>query len=130
MAFTHKITQNWSGGGRTVLSDKEYTGAAQLSIAETAPASTPDTAVTASIDVSAVQAIYIKSDQDITLETNDGAAPTDTIALKANVPYIFNADQDSYFTNLLTTDVTMLYLTNAGATDANFELECVSDPTP
>jgi len=79
------------------------------------------------IDVSQLKAIYILSDQNITLETNSGSAPADTLNLLANVPYVWHTG--SYFTNLLTTDVTASYWTNASGSVANVNIELVVDPT-
>ncbi len=41
-----------------------------------------------------------------------------------------NRNEDSYHPNLLTTDITALYITNASGNAATFYLECVYDPTP
>ncbi len=128
MSFTHTITRQWSGGGRSIKGSQTYTGSAEQSIAEDVPDSTTDMLVVTSLDVSQIKAIFILSSADLTLETNDGATPTDTINLKAGVPYEWNTD--SYDTLKLTADVTALYLTNASGGQAKFELEVVYDATP
>ena len=105
------------------------TGGAQASVSESIPDSSTDLEVTFTLDVSAIQSIYIKSDEDLTLETNSGGSPTDTITLKAGVPYIWHAG--SYHTNLLTADITAnIFLTNASGSAALLEIEVVTDPTP
>ncbi len=129
MAFSHNLSISWSSGGRSIGSNKSYAGAAQQSISEVVNSSTTDLEITISIDVSAMVMLVMKCDQDVTVETNSAGTPDDTIALKAKVPYAWNADNDS-FTTKLTTDVAALFLTNAGATNATFELEVLSDPTP
>ena len=128
MSFTHTIEVNWKGAGREIKTSKNYTGNAQQSIVESVPDSSADFFVAFSLDVSEIKSIFILSSVDMTLETNDGATPIDTINLKAGKPYIWHTD--GYFTNLLTTDVTALYLTNASGGVATFELEVVTDPTP
>ena len=128
MSFTHTIAKNWKGAGREILSSKKYTGNAQQSISESVPDSSSDFFVAFSCDVSEIKSIFILSAVDMTLETNDGATPIDTINLKAGIPYIWHTD--SYFTNLLGTDVTALYLTTGSVGAGTFQLEVITDPTP
>lgn len=128
MAFAHTIGINWSSGSRGIESSNAYSGAAQQSIDEAIPDSSSDLLVAFSLDVSEIKSIYILSDKDLTLETNNGGAPDDTITLVGGVPYIWHTG--SYFTNLLTTDITALYLTTGSVGEARFQLEVVTDPTP
>lgn len=127
---THTASSGWTNGLRSIISTKEYTGGLAVQLEEAIADSETDKLVVITIDVSAIKNIYLKSDQDITIETNNGTTPDDTINLKANVPYVFNADIDSYFTNLLTTDVTGFYVTNASGAIANLVCEVLTDPTP
>jgi hypothetical protein len=78
---------------------------------------------TISIDVSALRGLIISSDQDVTLETNASPPSTagNTINLKAGVPYIWSYAA-GYNTCLLTHDVTSVYVTVAGTTDANVRI--------
>lgn len=95
----------------------------------TVPGSTTDQEVTYALDVSQLQGIYIVSeDEDLTLETNNGSTPDDTINLKAGVPYLWHSN--SYHTKLLTTDITKLYLTNGETGATTFRLISVADVTP
>lgn len=126
--FTHRITRKVATAGLSISSEKAYTGDGQGSRDIAIPDSTTDLQVDISIDVSQIQAIFMLSDKDLTLETNDGATPADVINLKAGVPYVWHAG--SYFTNLLATDVTKLFLTNNSGSAARFQLEVVVDSTP
>ncbi|HEB79266.1 MAG TPA: hypothetical protein ENI79_02165 [Rhodospirillales bacterium] len=128
MSFTHTVTQTWSGDARTLVSSKTYTGAAKQSIAESVPDSSTDMPVALTIDVSTIKSIFILSSTDLTLETNDGTTPADTINLKAGVAYMWNTDSADALK--LTTDVTGLFLTNASGAAATFALEVIFDPTP
>lgn len=129
MAATHNLGVNWSGGGLSLSASNAYSGTGEANIlAESVPDSTTDQQVNVAIDVSAIQSVYILSDQALTVETNNGTTPDDTITLVANTPYIWHTG--SYFTNLLTTDVTALFLTNASGSTATFDLRCVYDSTP
>lgn len=130
MAFTHTASSGWSNGSRSIIANKNYSSELQTSIDQAIADSETDFEIVVGIDVSQIVHIYIKCDQDITIETNDGTTPADTINLKADVPYVFNADLDAYFTDLLTTDVTSLFITNASGSTANLQLEVLTDPTP
>lgn len=81
------------------------------------------------IDVSQLKAIWIDSDQDVLLETNSSSTPDDSIALKANVPYIWMEGMPSPL--LLTEDVpSTIYCTNASGAIATIRLRAVQDATP
>jgi len=128
MAFQHTITEKVTRDGQSVTSENTFTGSGQISINETIQDGQTDKLINFALDVSQIQSIYIVSDQDLTLETNDGTTPDDTINLVANKPYIWY--QGSYFTNLLTTDITALYATNSSGADATLQIEVVYDATP
>lgn len=128
MSFSHTLSQTWSGDGRSVAADNAYAGDAQQSIDVSVPDSSTDMLVAMALDVSEIELIVILSDQDLTLETNNGSSPDNTINLVAGVPYIWTSD--SYFTNLLTTDVTALYATNSSGSAARLQIEVVNDSTP
>lgn len=130
MAATHTLTRSWADGGSNPVSNSQtFTGTGEANIVSTTVAdSVTDQLEVISIDVSEIQSIYINSTQDITLETNDSGTPVDTISLRANEPYIWYVN--SYFTNILDTDVTAIYLTNASGSSATFNLRCVYDSTP
>lgn len=74
-----------------------------------------------SIDVSEVQSILIKSDQDITIKTNSSGSPDDTLAIKAGMPYIWITGK-SYDTLKLTVDVASIYVTNTAAANLSIEV--------
>ncbi len=125
------ITKRWQyERGTTNRSySKTYIGTLVTVVdGETVANSVTDQLLTLSLDVSAVKAFYIVSDQNITIETNNASTPTDTINLVANRPYEW--DTDSYDSFLLTADVTAIYLTNASGSTATVYLEAVVDPSP
>ena len=128
MSVTHTLHQNWVNGSRAIASKKDYTGNAQLTIDETIANDLTDHPIALTLDVSAIKSIYILSDRDISFQTNNAATPDDTLALIAGHPYIWNTD--SLFTNLLTTDITSLFITNTSGGTASLKLEVVYDPTP
>ena len=88
-----------------------------------------DTAVVFALDFSQCTAFYLVSDQDVTFETNNATTPDDTIALLANVPYIWT--EDSYDTFLIGTDITTnVFVTNASGSTANIKIRALVDSTP
>ena len=127
MPFTHSIATGVTGQGVNRNFAKVYTADATDRREITVPDSTTDLEVAVEIDVSEIKSIYLHSTQNITLETNSGGAPVDTINLIANVPYSFTTD--SYFTNLLATDVTAFFLTNSSGSSATFIMELIIDST-
>lgn len=132
MAFTHTVATNWSGGGISIPRSNQYSGSGEVNITETVADSITDKEVALVLDVSEIKSIYIVSDQDLTLETNNAGAPVDTIALLAGVPYIWNTDSYPSASEPpeLNADITALFLTNASGSTATFELRCIVDVTP
>ncbi len=129
MGFQHQITQAWTNGSRAISGSKEYEANAQgNSIDEVITADAEDELVVFTLDVSQVKSIFILAEGDMTLETNNGAAPTDTINLKAGVPYIWTTDSDDSFK--LGSDVTALYMTELSSANNRLQIESVYDPTP
>jgi hypothetical protein len=80
-------------------------------------------------DVSQIKFIVITANYDCTLKANSSGSPAYTLTLKANKPLLWWTDCG--YSNLLTTDTTVLYLTAADtATDFNLTIRGVYDPTP
>lgn len=128
MAFTHVITQNVAADGLQVGSSRSYSAGLKISLDENIPDSSTDLQVVLALDVSELKSVFILSDQDMTLETNDGTTPDDTINLLAGVPYIWNTD--SYDANKLATDVTAFFMTQSSGSVARLQAEFLYDPTP
>jgi hypothetical protein len=80
------------------------------------------------VDVSEVEALYMKCDRALTIETNDGTSPDDTISLVAGEPLVWSAA--SGLTNPLTTDITSIFATLAAGDAATLEIEILQDATP
>jgi len=125
------ITQHWNNydsGGTAINASKSYSGGSEIKITESIPDSSTDLLTVITLDVSAVQALYIISDQVLLLEPNNGTTPDDPMTLVANVPYVWNTDsQDALFFG---TDWTALYVTNSSGSAANLRIRGVVDVTP
>lgn len=128
MPFTHTLTEKLVVGNTSIEKSNAQSAGANTSIDETIADSTTDGLINFTLDVSQLQSIYIVSDADITIETNDGSSPADTLSLVAGVPYVWHAD--SYHACLLTTDITAIYVTNASGGSARLQIEALHDPTP
>lgn len=126
---THKLTLAVEGSGISKSRNISDTAAGISSIdGETVSTGQTDYEITFALDVSACKSFYLESTQDVTFETNDGAAPDDTIALKANEPYVWH--DTSYDSFLLGTDVTSVFITNASGSTATITCVALFDPTP
>ncbi len=128
MSFSQTVTQGWSGNGRGYTASKAYSADGSESRDVSVPDSSTDLEVVIGIDYDEVVNLFLYSDQDVTIETNSGSVPDDTISLKAGVPLNWNAD--SYFDNPLSADVTSLFITNASGAAATVRIEVLQDSTP
>ena len=73
-----------------------------------------------SIDVSALKSLFILASADMTIDTNNGGAPDDTLVLKANQPVDWMENDEHV--KLLTTDVTAMFVTQAGTSAATLKI--------
>lgn len=80
------------------------------------------------VDLTTCTVMAVVADKDCTLETNSGSSPTDTLALKANVPltWITGDLADNKF---LSADVTGWFITT-GASTTKLKILIGSDGTP
>jgi len=128
MTITHSITWTWTQSGDSESNTENVSAGLEKNLDEAVADSETDLEITYEIDQSAMQSFYMVSDQDVTVETNDGAAPDDTFSLQANIPLVWTAN--SNLTNPVTTDITALFVTNASGSTANLKIRALVDPTP
>ena len=129
MAFSHTFKREWNSGGRAIAAEKTLTGTGQgPSVDETIGDPVTDKLVVWTADISQLVGLMMLSDQDLTIETNDGSSPGDTINLKAGI--MLDWHTDTYFPKPLSVDVTALYVTNASGSEARLQIESVLDATP
>lgn len=128
MAFTHTITYKIVEGSNQIEKSIAISAGQKVSISEAITDGTTDGEVALAIDQSQLKSLYIVADQALVLETNDGAAPDDTITLVANSPVVWQ-----YGTGLtcpITVDITTnLFVTNASGSTATLQCEFLIDPT-
>ena len=128
MAFTHTIVSTWKAGDDELVKSETLTGSGESRISESIADSASDLEITFTLDQSAMQSFYMVSDQAITVETNNGAAPTDTFTLAANIPLVWTVGGGSI--NPVTADITALFITNSSGSAANLEIRALTDSTP
>ncbi len=135
MAFTHAMTSQVTVGNRTLKGTVSPSAGNNNSIDESIPDSSTDLLVNATVDITALQSFYMISDQDVTVETNNGGTPQETIVLKANDPLMWRKagnqlDGVDYPKNPFLADVTAFFITNASGAPAQLKMEILQDPTP
>ncbi len=123
---TFKFIEAVSVAGELILSEKEVESGARISIDESIPVAN-NVAVSLAVDVSQIKGVYILSDQDLLLETNNSSSPDNTLNLSAGVPYTWNEDKP--YALAFTTDITSLFATNASSGAARLQIEILKDPT-
>ena len=127
MAFTATITETINIGGEQVSRTNSYTNSAETNIDEAVP--TGQTVQIALVqDVDQTSIVYIVSDQDVELDFNVDQAGVPAISALAGVPYVWHTN--NYFTDLLGTDITKLFVTNTSGTTANVKIRFLYDSTP
>ena len=131
MASSGTITIAYSGGGISQSNTITKSSTARVQWEEIVVTATTDGQILCpTIDESTVVLLYINSTQNVTIETNSGAAPDDTFTLIANEPYVWWTAAP--FVNKLTTDIGVngVYVTNASGASATITFEAILDTTP
>ncbi len=126
-APTWDLTEKVVVGDRTLNLQRVISSTGRISLEESVATGQTNRLIAFTLDVSQLKGIIINSTKDVTFETNSGSSPADTIALLANVPYVWH--YQSYHPCLLTTDVTGIYITNASGATATINIEAVYDAT-
>lgn len=129
MSITHVHTTGWARGNDNRSGRREITVELEKNFEVTVPAGTTDMEVSINIDVSELVSLFIKAtNEDVTLETNDGTTPADTLNLKADQGHRWHNQEIT--ANPLGTDVTAVFLTNAGTTDSVVSFFAGVEATP
>ena len=122
-------------GNRTLKGTVSPSAGNNNSIDESIPDSSTDLLVNATVDITALQSVFLLCDQDVTVETNNGGTPQETIALKKDDPLLWRKagnqlDGADYPKNPFSADVTAFFITNASGFAAQLKMEILQDPTP
>jgi len=87
MAATHVITSRFSQSGESLSYDKTYSASGRIDVVgESVAGETTDAEIAFAVDVDAVVSFFMVSNKDVTVESNDGSSPDETLTLTANIP--------------------------------------------
>lgn len=131
MSYTITTSVGVSGSGvPTVSKTKSHTVENPQSFEVSVGIGVTDMLVNLAIDISQLLFLLIHTDQDLSMETNNSAAPQETFALDANNPLYWSKDAGVAVGSLFAGDVTKLYFTNASGVAANVVIILGLDATP
>lgn len=130
MAITHTIGTTYrSNNGSVSVPTKTLTGDGEVVYDGSIAAGASDVEIAIALDVSAMKSLAIVASGALTLETNSTSTPGDTIALTSDNKAVIWYD-GSQFDNPLSTDVTKIYASNAGASAVTLKIVALLDITP
>ncbi len=118
MSVQHNITRTWSNAAGAQLSQKVQTVAdAEVNMDVAVASAVTDQAMALTLTAAKIKSMYWLSSRDVTIETNSGGSPTQTILLTASVPLEWTASDTQACP--ITSNITgNIYLTNASGADA------------
>lgn len=116
---TQNLTFGHAGAGISLNDSVTLTGTIVAAIDTSVAAGAVNTLSAIGYITANIKSMYIKSDQDVTIKVDSTGSPEQTVVIKAGVPYVWCTNVP--WTNLFATDCNVgWYLSNAGATAANF----------
>ncbi len=129
LGISHQLTLSWARNGESIAKVVTVTANGETNRDVTVPANTTDMRVDIDLDADKIQSIYILSDLAVTIETNSGTVPGNTLNIAAGKPYIWYLGCG--LVNPITTDVaSSIYLTNASTTEAaSVQIRILEDVT-
>lgn len=113
VTLSQSASANLNGAG-TITGSVDDVGATAITINTSVPASTANQLLTLAFTHTTLQAIFLLSNQNLTIKTNSSSSPAQTINLLAGIPYRWSLSA-GYFANPITAAVTAFYLTTPGA---------------
>lgn len=132
MSFTATFDQSVIIDGKAMMRlTSSYTEDGLLSIDPVIADSTTDQLVDLAFVRADASMIFFQSDQDVTLEFNSNAGAGGSISLGADFPWIWHTDkEDLTLGDVITADVTAMYITNASGSTANIKIRVLLDAVP
>lgn len=122
----HTITTSIQSPAGTIANVENIDADAELSrLDETIPENAT-TEVGFPVLLAGLALLWILSDKDLTLKTNDAGAPDDTIELTAGIPYIWREGDAALSADILSLHV----VSGADNGDARLQAGGLYDPTP
>lgn len=121
MPFQHTLTKTWKNSdGKTLQRSVQRTFPGEINKAASVANGVSNQLVPVTINLADMGMYYITSDVDVTLKTNSSGSPTDNFLLKAGKALEW--EDEGYFANKFTGNITAIYLTNASGQQANVEI--------
>ena len=132
MSFTHTINKVFnSDSGASFIGSVASTGGMEVNVDEAIPALSTDLLVAFAADVSQVKSLFILATGAMTIETNDGSSPGNTITLAANIPFVWTSqdglDLRDTAEAAVTVDITSIYVTSTAG--GSLKIRALIDPT-
>lgn len=124
MAITHTLNWTYTAGGASQSASLSASSEAEVNLDVVIPESSTDKLVAYVLDYSQCKGLYIEADAAMTIETNSGSAPGQTIELVAGVPTVWIYGGG---TCPITVDVTALYVTSVAG--GNLTIRTLVDAT-
>lgn len=116
MSITHQqsLSISSSGGGPNVGGSVTEIGGTETVINTVFAGSLTNSLFAMAFVAANLQSIVLVASQPITIKTNSGSSPANTINLLAGIPLVWSKSS-AYFANPFTSDVTAWYITTTGA---------------
>jgi hypothetical protein len=126
---THKWNRSLNRGGtvRPALTST-IEAEEELAIEIAVPGTTTNQQILIAFTIAALKSLFISADAALTLKTNSSGSPANTFTLDSDSGVDW--DNQSQLANPITTNVTTMYVTNAGSDPVNLNIYALIDPTP
>ena len=128
MSYSAQMTEKSVSGGVSTSTTNTITAEARQGLNVSIADGEADVEYIIALDVSETKYFYLSSTQDLTFDVNDSGGGGGSIALTANLPYVFYTGKEDSF--VLGTDIASVFLTNGSGSTAVVVMEALSDPTP
>lgn len=129
MAATMTLKRGVTAGGVTLEKTQDLSSGQLIVLSEPIPANQTDLEIAFAVAAAKLKGIYILSDVAMTIQTNDGTTPDDTITLIAGQPYQWGLGGSVIGSDAspLSADVTSIFVTNTTA--GTLDIRALVDPT-
>lgn len=124
-SFTHTLGWTWNDGQNSLSGTSQQTSEQTHNTDVTVAANTTDFGVDIAFNYADLKSFFMLSSTDLTLETNSGSSPGNTLTLKAGVPYVWQ--YGGYGSNPFSVNVTRFFLTNGTAGAATVQIRMLLD---
>ncbi len=124
--FTHTLGISYHTDAGSIASTTDsYTGDAENDLEAVIAPSTVNEEFDLVVTVAKIISMVVYSDQALVIKTNSTSAPGNTVTLAAKKQVVWNTD--SVMTKPFSTDVTKLFVSNAGASTAALKIRVLEN---